>query len=189
MKSRSIQKNTYLNKFIPSEANVARRISLTNILLSVKPNEVISYAEMSRQAGFSVRDFGSQLSYVKGKLIKEHRIVFGLIRGEGLVRLTSPGILLLAESREDGLRRRSSKAINILISINRNDLNADEQKRYDTLLKNAAFVYSSLRDDTAAERLAPFVHYPKNGPEVGTVLRELFGSQRRKLSVVPKTAA
>lgn len=183
-----MKKSDHLTKFTPSEANVARRIALTNILLSVKPGEIISYADLSRQAGFSVRDYGSQLSYVKGKLIKEHRIVFGLIWGEGLIRLTSPGILLLAESKENSLRRRSSKAIGILTSINRNDLNTDEQKRYDILLKNSSFVYSSLRDDTAAERLAPFVHYPKNGPEIGPVLRDIFGSQRRKLKVVPKTA-
>jgi hypothetical protein len=185
-----MKKSNHFTKFTPSEANVARRLALTNILLSVKPGDIISYAELSRQAGFSVRDYSSQLSYVKGRLIKDQRIVFGLIWGEGLIRLTSQGILLLAESKENSLRKRSVKNINILISIDRGDLNADEQKRYDILLKNSAFIYSSLRDDTAAERLAPFVHYPKNGPEVGMVLRELFGSARRKLKVVvPKTAA
>lgn len=183
-----MKKSDHLTKFTPSEASTARSLTLTNILLSVKQGEVISYAEMSRQAGFSVRDYSSQLSYVKMRITKEHKVVFGLIRGEGLIRLTSQGILLLAESRENSLRKRSAKNINILISINRNDLNADEQKRYDILLKNSSFVYSSLRDDTAAERLAPFVHYPKNGPEIGPVLRDIFGSQRRKLKVVPKTA-
>jgi hypothetical protein len=175
--------------FIPSEANVARRNAITNTLLAVIPGNIISYAELSRQVGFSVRDFGSQLSYVKGKLIKDHHIVFGIIRGEGLIRLTSQGILLLAESRESGTRRKTKKDTNILTCVYRRDLDPEEQKRYDIMLKKAGFTYAVTCDDTAAERLAPFVHYPKNGPDIGIELRSIFGTARRKLSVAASKPA
>jgi hypothetical protein len=175
--------------FIPSEANVARRNAITKALLTVTPGTIISYAEISRQVGFSVRDFGSQLSYVKSKLIRDHHVVFGIMRGEGLIRLTSQGILLLAESREAGTRRRSKKDVNILICANRRDLDHEEQMRYDIMLKKTGFNYAVARDETAAERLAPFVYYPKSGPEIGADLRAIFGSGRRKLSVAASKPA
>lgn len=179
-----------LSKFKPSEASVARRNTLQSILLSVKPGDTISYGEISRQAGFSVRDYSSQLSYVKSRLIKNQKVVFGLVWGNGLIRLTSSGILLLAESKEDSLRRRSSKSIHILTSINRNELSDAEKVRFDQMIKKAGFIYAALCDDSAAERLAGQVHYPKYGPEIGPALKAIFGSERRKLSIAaPKPAA
>jgi hypothetical protein len=175
--------------FTPSEANVARRNALTDMLLSVKENETLPYDEMTNRAGFNVREYISLLSSVKAKLIRDHRIVFGLIWGVGIMRLNAQGILKLAESRESSIRRRSKKDIQILISVNRNDLNKEEKEKYDRMLKTAGFMYATTRDETAAERLAPYIHYPKNGPEIGPVLRSIFGAQRRKLALVAKSVA
>jgi hypothetical protein len=132
--------------------------------------------------------FSSLLSNVKTKLIRDYKIVFGTIRGIGLIRLTSEGILVRAVSRDSHLRKHSKRTIEAMACINRDELDKENQTTYDTMLKKMGFVYATLRDDTAAERLAPFVHYPSNGPEIGTVLRGIFGSQRRKLALVAQKA-
>lgn len=180
-------KRTKNDIFTPSEANVARRSALTKTLLEMEPSDTISYEELSTKVGFQVRDFMSILSYVKMKMVKEYKVVFGSVKGVGLVRLTSQGILRLAEGKAESMRRRTKKDVGILIAINREDLNDEEKVKYDHLLKEAALQHaiSAARDDTLADKLAPFVHYPKSGPEIGPVLRQIFGSQRRKLKIVP----
>jgi len=175
--------------FISSEANVARKNAMTNVLLSMQPGSIMLYEELTEKVGFDVREFSSLLSSVKTKITKEYQIVFGTLRGEGIIRLTSKGILLHAESKEASLRKGSQRAIQAIICINRNELIPEDQTKFDLMVERVGFVYAVMKDDTAAHRLAPFVHYPKNGPDIGADLRAIFGSQRRKLHVVPKTAA
>jgi hypothetical protein len=79
-------------------------------LVDLEIGEEIAYSELSELIGRDVTSERGALNSARRRLVRDHQMVFGVIRGVGLKRLDDAEIVGTGESVNDHIRRTARRA-------------------------------------------------------------------------------
>lgn len=84
---------------------------LAERLAELQPDEVVSYQELSDLIGRAVNGGTSNLGSARRFVQREYGIVTDVVRGQGIKRLTAPGIVATQQPARAAIRRRLRRTI------------------------------------------------------------------------------
>lgn len=103
-------------------------VNLIELLVNKPVGELITYDSLSEVIGFDVTEARGRgyLETARRRLLKDHALVFGVIRGEGLKRLSDEEIARTVGKRYiKAVRSKSRKAYNENTSVDFDGLSPD----------------------------------------------------------------
>ena len=138
--------------------------TLAQRLREVTVGETVPYSVLSAAIARDVcADGRGALQTARRLVLKEYRMVFDAVRGEGLRRLTDVQIVSLSDKARDHIRRTSRKTARALTCVDYDAMPRDVQTKHNTALSMLG-VIGELATEKSQARLASMVE------EAGTEL-------------------
>lgn len=107
---------------------------IAEALARAEVGETITYDAISAVIGRDVRNSARHnMAAARRKVLREERIVFDVVRGEGLRRLDDAGKVATGGSAIHRIRRAAGRADKVLISVEFANLSSEEQIRHNAL--------------------------------------------------------
>ena len=122
--------------------------ALVESLQDIKIGETVQYSRLSQIIGRDVQGVASaSLNSARRVVEREHRIVFGTIRGVGIKRLEDADIVKSTDKSREHIRRTSRRAVRRLGCVDYQNLTAEQQTKH-----NAAMSVFGVLSEVAAEK-------------------------------------
>lgn len=127
--------------------------ALAEKLLTVSVGETITYQDMSAIIGRSVQSIGrGALETARSIVQREKRIVFGVIRGVGLIRLNDSEIIDLADKAREHSRRHARRVVKKLICVEYSSLKKESQIKHNAAISMFGAI-SEISSTSSIKRL------------------------------------
>jgi hypothetical protein len=104
-------------------------IKLRDELMLTPVGSIITYARLSEVLGKPVSGTTSALSSARRIVEHEDKILFGCVRGQGLKRLDSEGVVDQASTKTQAVRRRARRVVKTLTLAVFEDLKEASQRK------------------------------------------------------------
>lgn len=131
--------------------SIFERSAETNWLVAaleeVKPNEVITYDELSQACGEDVRGKGrGALASARRILERESQKVFGAVRNEGLKCLDDPGIVNTLDDTVNRIRNHARRGRRRSVCVQApGNLNSEERRKFLSRQGYLAFIEAASK--------------------------------------------
>lgn len=127
MTEQTTEKKTIAHRSIETQV-------ILDYLLEHKDDPLLNYADLTAAAGRDVRHKANGSLYSARRAAQsEHGIVFGTVRGEGLMKLDNPGILVAAKADTKKAHGAGLRAVRKLEKVTYDDLDNGGKIEFNTL--------------------------------------------------------
>lgn len=108
---------------------------LRQALAAVQPGARISYADLGRVIGKTVSGATPSLNSARNGLVRDEQIVFSVVRGEGLKRLTDAEIVAASAGDLNSIKNKARRAARKITSVSDyGALSSNDQLRHTATL-------------------------------------------------------
>lgn len=127
--------------------------TLASVLRECAPGDVVSYVRLSESIGRDVRSTAAQaLQTARRIVMREHRMVFDAVRGNGLMRLTDDKIVGLADRTRAHIRRSARKTAVAMTCVDYDAMSRESQVKHNASLSLLGAI-AELSSEKAAARI------------------------------------
>ncbi|OMQ63521.1 hypothetical protein AQ709_13880 [Burkholderia pseudomallei] len=150
--------------------------ALVSRLKEASVGEVVSYEALSKIVGRDVQSVASGALHSARHIVqREVRVIFGVIRGVGLKRLSSEEIVDASTKDRHKIRRHAIRSARKLVCVDYDQLTPSKQVKHNAEL--AAFgVLQEITTEKAVERISKKVEETKSTLPIARAAMEALGS-------------
>ena len=126
--------------------------AIVEAIKGVAVGETITYSTMSKLIGRDITKFRGALETARRSIQRDLRMVFDVVRGVGMIRLTDSEIVDLSDKARDHARRHARRTAKKLVCVDYMALTKEKQTKHNAALSMFG-ILSELTTSASQKRL------------------------------------